>query len=150
MPTTAFFIKALSVVLQYGILILLFYFIYLVVKFMREDSRPAVAAARPRETHQQEAVLTVTEAGDASLQGRRFAFSEELSIGRGEENDIVINDTYVSHHHAVISLVNNQYVIEDLKSVNHTYVNDQILSGRAYLQTGDIIRIGMATFRFER
>ena len=50
----------------------------------------------------------------------------------------------------MISLVNNQYVIEDLKSVNHTYVNDQILSGRAYLQTGDIIRIGMATFRFER
>ena len=45
MPTTAFLIKALSVVLQYGILILLFYFIYLVVKFMREDSRPAVAAA---------------------------------------------------------------------------------------------------------
>ena len=95
-------------------------------------------------------MLTVTESGDASLQGRRFAFSEEISIGRGAENDIVINDTYVSHHHAVISLVNNQYVIEDLKSVNHTYVNDQLLSGRAYLQTGDQIRIGMATFRFER
>ena len=150
MPTTAFFIKALSVVLQYGILILLFYFIYMVVKFMREDSRPAALAARPRETSQQEAVLTVTESGDASLQGRRVAFSVEISIGRGAENDIVINDTYVSHHHAVISLVNNQYVIEDLKSVNHTYVNDQLLSGRAYLQTGDQIRIGMATFRFER
>ncbi len=150
MPATAFLIKALSVVLQYGILILLFYFIYLVVKFMREDSRPIVAATKPRETRQQEAVLTVTETGDASLQGKRFAFSESIAIGRGAENDIVIDDTYVSHHHAVISLMNNQYVIEDLKSVNHTYVNDQLLSGRTYLQTGDIIRIGMAAFRFER
>ena len=150
MPATAFLIKALSVVLQYGILILLFYFIYLVVKFMREDSRPIVAATTPRETRQQEAVLTVTETGDASLQGKRFAFSESIAIGRGAENDIVVDDTYVSHHHAVISLMNNQYVIEDLKSVNHTYVNDQLLSGRTYLQTGDIIRIGMAAFRFER
>jgi len=46
--------------------------------------------------------------------------------------------------------MNNLYVIEDLNSVNHTYLNDQILTKKAYLQSGDIIKIGLVTFKFER
>ena len=41
-------------------------------------------------------------------------------------------------------------MIEDLGSVNHTYVNGQVLQGKAYLKPGDMIRIGMVTLKFER
>lgn len=149
MLTTAFFVKLLSVVLQYGILFLLLYFVYLLLKFMRQDISSMDNTVH-RDTSLKEAVITIAEAEDKSMEGRRFAFTDALSIGRGDENDITLNDTYVSHHHAVITLVNNLYVIEDLHSVNHTYVNGQILEGSAYLQTGDLIRIGLVTFRFER
>ncbi len=150
MPTTAFLIKAVSVIFQYGILLLLFSFLSHIVRYMWADIRKTKDSLRQRETSQKEAVLTVIESGDGALSGKRFAFTDEISLGRDAENDIVISDSYVSHHHAVISLLNNLYVIEDLGSVNHTYVNDQILQGRAYLQAGDLIRIGLVTLRFER
>ena len=105
---------------------------------------------RRPETAQNEAVLTVLDADEEELQGHRFAFSEQISIGRGEDNNIRIPEGFVSHHHAVIYQHGSQYVIEDLGSVNHTYVNDQVLTGRAYIKSGDIVRIGMVTMRFER
>lgn len=75
---------------------------------------------------------------------------KENYFGRGQENDIVVDDTYVSHHHAVINLVNNIYIIEDLNSVNHTYLNGAVLRQKAALQDGDIIKIGLVTFKFKR
>ena len=66
------------------------------------------------------------------------------------DNDIVIDDAYVSHHHAVINQVNQRYVLEDLESVNHTYLNDRILRQKTILQNGDRIKIGLVTFKFER
>ncbi len=149
MLSTAFFIKVVSVVLQYGILFFLFYFIYCLLKFIRVDSKGIMKPIQ-RDVSLKEAVLTIAEADDQGMEGRRFAFTDEISIGRGSDNDIVINDSYVSHHHAVITLVNTLYVLEDLHSVNHTYVNGNILDGSIRLQTGDLIRIGLITFRFER
>ena len=94
------------------------------------------------------AVLEIVASGDENLVGARFAVGSELAIGRAQDNDIVLNDNYVSHHHAAIMRRKNLYVIEDLGSVNHTYVNDRELAGRSYLKPGDVIRIGMATLVF--
>ena len=78
---------------------------------------------------------------------------KELSIKYTKaiaKNDIVLDDIYVSHHHAVISPVRNLYQIEDLQSRNHTYINGNILNGKEFLQNGDVIKIGCVSFRFER
>ena len=40
-----------------------------------------------------------------------------------------------------------EYYIQDLKSTNHTFVNDELVS-LYKLQNGDIIRIGMNNFKF--
>ena len=149
MLNAAFFLQILSVILQYGILLILYYFLYRLVQFMYRDLL-AEGKVDGRATDTAGAVLTVLDAGDEQLRSRRFAFSSAISIGRGSENDIVIEDTYVSHHHAVIEKTNNLYVIEDLKSVNHTYLNDKILLKKTVLRNGDIIKIGLATFKFAR
>ena len=151
MELTAMAIKVLSVGLEYGLLFLLLYFVYKAIRFMRDDSREAIEEIYTEsQTAPDEAVLTVIEAADGSMVGRRFAFGQSISIGRGQDNDIVIQDGYVSHNHAVIELLNNLYVIQDLGSVNRTYVNGQEISGRQYLQTGDTISIGTVTFQFGR
>ncbi len=151
MELTAMAIKVLSVGLEYGLLFLLLYFVYKAIRFMRDDSREAIEEIYTEsQTTPDEAVLTVIEAADGSMVGRRFAFGQSISIGRGQDNDIVIQDGYVSHNHAVIELMNNLYVIQDLGSVNRTYVNGQEISGRQYLQTGDTISIGTVTFQFGR
>ena len=84
------------------------------------------------------------------LLNQEFIFSDELMVGRSPQSDIIINDNFVSHNHARIYMLNNQYVLEDLGSANGTYLNDVRLDGNTYLQTGDIITIGTVTFEFTR
>ena len=151
MQETAIIIKLLGIFLQYGLLLLLLFFVWKLIKFMRKDSqevREDIYAVT--EISNEEAVLTVLEASDETLVGQRFAFSDEIRIGRVSDNDIVLNDSFASHNHAVIVLLNNLYVIEDMGSVNKTYVNNQPITGRQYLQTGDLITIGSVTFQFGR
>lgn len=150
MPGSDLLLRVLSVAFQYGVLLLLFRFIARLAKAMFEDAKALRQEIKPREILPDEAVLSVVEAGDEALLGKRFAFTQGLTIGRSADNDIRIPDSFVSHRHAVVRLVNNQYVIEDMGSMNHTYLNDAILQGKAYLKPGDLIRIGFVTLRFER
>ena len=147
---SAMFLKGTRVLLEYGMLLWLIWFALKLTRRMFTEVRRETLRQRRPETSQNEAVLVVLEASEESLSGRRFAFSEQIALGRGEDNDIVIPEGFVSHHHAVIYPHGSQYVIEDLGSVTNTYVNDQKMEGRAYIKTGDIVRIGMVTLRFER
>lgn len=150
MPATAMLIKIARVLLEYGMLFWLLWFSLKLSKNIFKEIRRENIRQRAPETSQNEAVLSVIAAEEESLQGRRYAFVQKITIGRGEENDIVIPENFVSHHHAVIYQHGNQYVIEDLGSVNHTYVNGNALSGKAYIKPGDEVQIGMVALRFER
>ena len=150
MPTTAIMIKIVRVLLEYGMLLWLIFFVLRLMNKMFRDVRQEMRKQRKPVYGKNEAVLSVVEAEEESLAGRRFAFQDEITIGRSRENDVVIPENFVSHRHTTIFLHGAQYVIEDLGSVNHTYVNGQVLQGKAYLKSGDMIRIGMVTLKFER
>lgn len=143
--------KAFLVALQYGMLLFICGYIFVTVKSMFKDLK-STSSLKPvkEESAQNEVALIVLEAADPKLANKKISFSGQISIGRGKENDIVLDDIYVSHHHAVISPVRNLYQIEDLQSRNHTYINGNILNGKEFLQNGDVIKIGCVSFRFER
>jgi hypothetical protein len=64
-----------------------------------------------------------------------------LTIGRGEENAVVMPSSFVSKAHAVLQHRDGQYVIEDLGSANGTRVNGAPV--RMYtLGPGDVIEVG--------
>ncbi len=66
---------------------------------------------------------------------------DKITIGRLESNDIYINNPAVSKQHAWIIKNQDNYLIEDLKSTNGTYLNTvRIISG--YLKDSDVINIG--------
>ena len=150
MQGAAMAIKVARVALEYGMLLWLIYFTVSLSKKMFGEVKQEMKKQKRPVVKQNEAVLTVIEASEESLSGRRFAFQDEITIGRGTENDVIIPENFVSHRHATIFLHGAQYVIEDLGSVNHTYVNGQMLEGKAYLKPNDEIRIGMVTLKFER
>lgn len=151
MPSTAFFLKAVSVFFQYGMLLVLLAYLARFLRITAGEFRRERASLQQVQAAPHEAVLSVVEARESSgLLGHRYAFSDLLLIGRGEDCDIVIPDAYVSHHHAQITARGNQYVLEDLGSRNHTYVNGAEIDGRTYLTPGDIIRIGFVSLKFER
>lgn len=65
-----------------------------------------------------------------------------VNIGRDLNNDIVVPEPEISRNHIRLTLVNNQYAIEDLGTLNGTYVNDVRLEDTLLLRFGDIIKVG--------
>ncbi len=146
--------KVVIVAVQYGMLLCICGFVFYTVKYMFKDlkntSNLESAKHNKKDGTANEVALIVMEAADPSFKNKKISFSHAISIGRGKENDIVLDDIYVSHHHAIISPVRNLYQIEDLQSRNHTYLNGKILEGKAYLLNGYTIKIVCVTFRFQR
>lgn len=64
-----------------------------------------------------------------------------LVIGRTPDNDLQIDNLAVSTHHAHVFYEENQLWVEDLGSLNGTFLNDQRVK-RAPLKDGDNITIG--------
>lgn len=66
----------------------------------------------------------------------------ELSIGRGEENDLQLMDPKASRHHALIRREGRNFVLTDLGSANGTRVNGVLIAGPHLLKHGERITIG--------
>ncbi|HVG01607.1 MAG TPA: FHA domain-containing protein, partial [Nitrospira sp.] len=64
-----------------------------------------------------------------------------FAIGRKTDNDLCLEDVAVSGHHARIAQVQEVLFLEDLRSTNGTFVNEQKID-RRQLQDADSIRIG--------
>jgi pSer/pThr/pTyr-binding forkhead associated (FHA) protein len=68
----------------------------------------------------------------------------EITIGRSPNSDIQIDNLVVSKRHARLMKNNGQYVVEDLKSTNGTFLNDEKVS-KSVLKHNDIVTIGKHT-----
>ncbi|MCT9109033.1 FHA domain-containing protein [Streptomyces mirabilis] len=70
-----------------------------------------------------------------------------VRIGRGTDNDLVIDDLVVSRRHAeLLAHPDRTYEILDLGSHNGTFLNGQPVT-RAAITPGDIVGIGHSAFR---
>ena len=81
--------------------------------------------------------------------GRRMHdLSEEVvTVGRGQESDIFLDDVTVSRKHAEILRGAAGYRIRDVGSLNGTYVN-RVRVDAVDLRNGDEIQVGKYRFRF--
>src|SRR5260221_13647732 len=67
--------------------------------------------------------------------------SRPVGIGRSPDNDLPVDNLAVSNHHARVFFEAGRLVVEDLDSLNGTFVNDLRIE-RATLHDGDSIWIG--------
>lgn len=70
-----------------------------------------------------------------------------LTIGRRQNNDVVIENLAVSGHHAKIDSVGDDFVLIDLQSKNGSFVNEKFINTH-WLNDGDIINIGKHSLSF--
>ena len=70
-----------------------------------------------------------------------------ITIGRRESNDIVIENLAVSGMHAKVDSIDKGYLLTDLKSKNGTFVNGQLVATH-WLGHGDTVSIGKHTLVF--
>ncbi len=109
------------------------------------DERPAVEL-----TEQERAEAKTLAAGNALLvvnrgpgDSSRFLIDSDITnVGRHPESDIFLDDITVSRHHAKFVRSAGKLYLEDLGSLNGTYVNRTLLDGRTVLREGDEIQIG--------
>ena len=73
---------------------------------------------------------------------KEYPFTKDsMTIGRNEENDIVIDNLAVSALHARIDKTGETYILTDLQSTNGTFVNDTSITSYK-LKHKDKITIG--------
>ncbi|MCH4209692.1 FHA domain-containing protein FhaB/FipA [Bifidobacterium sp.] len=86
---------------------------------------------------------------DGPLAGSSVPLSNEtITLGRSATNTVVMNDEFVSSHHARVyrDPASSDWVIEDLGSTNGTAVNQRRISEPTLLPAGAPVRIGATTF----
>jgi hypothetical protein len=74
--------------------------------------------------------------------GALLPLGDRLVLGRDPDCDVVIAENSVSRKHAQILRVQGRYFIEDLKSRNGTYLNDNRIAARSPLKDNDRIGVG--------
>src|SRR5262245_47473640 len=91
-------------------------------------------------------ILKGANPGDVALT------QDRVVLGRNPDCHVVIPVTSVSREHALIVRVGTEFFIEDMKSRNKTFVNNQEVTERRQLKNNDTIRICdfQATFHYAR
>jgi hypothetical protein len=127
--------------------------------FLADEQRPSAVTAQYDlgETSDQEAVeaAAATEGGGPSLiirtggrAGDSFTLDgERFGVGRDTDSDVFLDDVTVSRNHAVIVRRADGLHIDDLGSLNGTYVNRRRIESHK-LVDGDELQIGKYKLTF--
>ena len=104
---------------------------------------------------QPEAAKAEVRPGDACIiviygpeLGKRMQLgSAPFAIGRSSKSDLFLDQESISRNHARITFDGAQYWVQDLRSTNGTFVNDDAVQERC-LRDGDQVRVGRSILKF--
>ncbi len=83
---------------------------------------------------------------EGPLKGKRFRLrGTELSLGRGSDNDIQINEDGVSRRHASVRFEDGSFYLSDIGSQNGVWITGQRV-WQSDIRYGDQFRVGESTF----
>ena len=152
-----------AVALKFGFLAVLYLFLLWTVRSVLRDLRRTSGDGPARgyddDTGLHPASGSAAGGADPKLRvgtaaglksGAAYDLSQGALLGRGDQADIVLEDSFASTRHARLVPHGDVIVLEDLGSTNGTYLNDEPLRGPQPLHPGDRVRIGDSVFTFER
>ncbi|HET7678427.1 MAG TPA: FHA domain-containing protein [Candidatus Limnocylindrales bacterium] len=126
--------------------LLLYLFLALVGRSLWRDLRGAAATVgRPLGRL---VVVGSTEGGPAT--GTSFVLDAVNSIGRDVNNSVVVEDTFASAEHALLTFRGRSWYLEDRGSTNGTFLNGERIEGLVPLGYGDEIQVGRVRLRLDR
>lgn len=80
--------------------------------------------------------------------GKKWTLNtESLVVGRGPQNDIVVDLDNISRRHAQFTVLAGAVTVKDLGSTNGTYLNE-VEVDEEVLKNGDHVKVGGAIFKF--
>ena len=134
--------------LRVAVIALLYVLIFQLLATIRRDlKRPSQATM----AHTRRVRLVVLEPGHSDLmKGDEIPLEAVNSLGRAQTNSVCLNDDVVSAQHAILSLRQKQWWLEDLGSTNGSFVNRRPIGGPTIVAPGDTIEIGRVTLKLEK
>jgi hypothetical protein len=136
-------------VLRVGFLVLLYVFLFAVVKVAWSGVRRTAAAREALVSPASLVRLRVVAGARNGLANQAFDLWSSATLGRAPDNTIVLPDASVSAHHAAVRQEQGQWWLEDLGSTNGTAVNDGWVRGPSPLYPGDVLHLGEVQLRLE-
>jgi len=162
-----------SVALKFGFLAIMYVFLMWITRSARRDLRAGAGQLDVRQTAAAAGAIPPDATGMYSASaiasadiahraprlvidrapgheaGMIYDLDGDLVLGRGEQAEIRLEDPFASSRHARVYEQGDIVVIEDLRSTNGTYLNEELLQTPRPLHPGDRVRIGDSEFTFE-
>src|SRR6185437_6889355 len=132
-----------------GFLLLLWFFIWSVLRILRTDIYAPTGAVMVRRglalrgsllpnRGRRQGVVT-----EGALTGTRITLgSQPVLIGRADDSTLVLTDDYASTRHARLSQRGSEWYVEDLGSTNGTYLDRAKVTTAVRVPLGTPVRIG--------
>lgn len=139
MPLIRIIFKVLIIVVIYMIIVI-------ALRIMYKD----IKGGSKRKRVSKHLGLEVMRVGDDASNlkvGSVIPIHTKLTIGRKDDNMLVLHDQYVSGNHAIAFVKNDNYYIKDLNSTNGTLLNNKKLGKTMDLKVDDEITIGEYVFK---
>src|SRR3954454_15807046 len=150
--------ESVLLALKIAFLVLLYLFIWRIVRTAARDLRlpqesfilrPAMAGGAIGQSIRP-GRLVVTSSGVLDPGSEYELDSSALTIGRGGQNDVMIDgDEFASARHVRIEPRRDGVWVHDLGSTNGTYVNGARVDRPRKLVDGDVVKVGETEMRFE-
>jgi pSer/pThr/pTyr-binding forkhead associated (FHA) protein len=160
--------EQLLTVLKFCLLVLIYLFLFRVLRAVWAEISPPKAPARAKAPKPVKAAratkptkadraaprvpllpsqLTVVDPPEQ--RGRVYPLGPEISVGRGSGCQVMVEDTFASTVHARVFLGDGNYVVEDLGSTNGTYLNKRKVDGPMTMNRGDRLQVGNTVLELE-
>ena len=120
-------------------LLLIYVFLWQVARSMRSHVSPG--ARRPAKAAREMLVVR-----SDTLAGQRYGLERPKIVGRSDDADIIIDDSYASEFHLRVGLQDGEVMLNDLGSTNGTSLNGRRVTVPTVITKGDSIQIGKTIF----
>ncbi|MEZ5212227.1 MULTISPECIES: FHA domain-containing protein FhaB/FipA [unclassified Gordonia (in: high G+C Gram-positive bacteria)] len=136
---------------RFGFLILLWLFVWALVRAMRGDLASAAGTRRPSGSGFRDRRRSSAPRGGArylvvtagALANTRITLGDQpVLIGRADDSTLVLSDDYASERHARLSKRGDDWYVEDLGSTNGTYLDRGKVTTAVRAPMNTPIRIG--------
>jgi hypothetical protein len=135
-------LSAIILLLRVAVVLLLYFFLWQVLRMVSRDLLSSAATFSPEQVYPHGRLVIINPGQTGLPNGKPFPLNPVTTIGRSLECDIAFNDTFLSTQHARLELRGDEWILEDLRSTNGTFLNGFEVRNATNVNDSDVIRVG--------
>lgn len=137
----------------------LYFFILMIARVLSREVATSSEASTPADSPVRArgrgavtpgvAYLVVVDGAESGvLRGTALPVHSGTTIGRSSGAELQLADAYTSSEHVRMRAVGDRWFLDDLESMNGSYVNGQRVRGAQPLADGDTVQLGRIVLQF--